>query len=550
MPDNSVQIRVAADLANINAAFQRLGQTLNTSFSAGAQGSQRLAASIPPLQFSVRQMTEETDKSLLSNRESARLLSEEMGIHLPRAVTGAIAEMMPAIGGLGGAFLGVFAIEKAYDWGKTALGVIKDLQSGTTEALDDIGKEAEATAKRVHDELGKMFTDFKSSAGAQLPMEEVELRAHQLTKYYQAFIDLQKAQNEMKRPTEETLKVIGQAVGEGLTNIEDVGKKLSEVSALQLEQHRHLAGVVQKESHDSCEHIIKDNEAAARAARELSRSERQFREGEYKMVMRDIHAMQEAGKATEQLRKSEEAEAETKERMARADLVFMVNLERIGIAERNQAQDFERLVPRVMDLANATKHLSAMQSEYQFVKQDAIRVEESFTQAIKAEVVAVQEDMLGSIANLTEGLAGLIGGQKAAAYFKAGYEIAEGIACLASGTWPPNPAAIIASGLHFEAAAEYAMLGGGGGGRRGGGGGGGTQSSYGRGGGGGGASTPSGGAGGAATPGSGTTIHMHIAGVISSDNLTQVMAQMSSLTRSGQATLDASNALYNGQKLG
>jgi hypothetical protein len=43
---------------------------------------------------------DETDKGLLSNRESVRLLSEEFGLHLPRAVTGAIGQMLPEIASL------------------------------------------------------------------------------------------------------------------------------------------------------------------------------------------------------------------------------------------------------------------------------------------------------------------------------------------------------------------------------------------------------------------------------------------------------------------
>jgi hypothetical protein len=101
-----------------------------------------------------------------------------MGIRLPRAVVGAVSEMLPSIGQLGGSLLGVFAIEKAVEWGSKAIEIIRDLQSGTTEAVDDIGKAAEAAAKHAHDEIGKMFADFKTIAGAQLPMEEVELRDH------------------------------------------------------------------------------------------------------------------------------------------------------------------------------------------------------------------------------------------------------------------------------------------------------------------------------------------------------------------------------------
>jgi hypothetical protein len=57
--------------------------------------------------------------------------------------------------------------------------------------------------------------------------------------------------------------------------------------------------------------------------------------------------------------------------------------------------------------------------------------------------------------------------------------------------------------------------------------------------------------GGRAAPGGGTTNnHFYIEGAISADTLTQVCAQISSGTKSGQFTLTSSNSLYNGEKLG
>ena len=49
--------------------------------------------------------------------------------------------------------------------------------------------------------------------------------------------------------------------------------------------------------------------------------------------------------------------------------------------------------------------------------------------------------------------------------------------------------------------------------------------------------------------GGGTTIHVHVAGLMSSDTLPQIMAQMSNLAKGGQAYLTASNALTNAEKL-
>ena len=64
---------------------------------------------------------------------------------------------------------------------------------------------------------------------------------------------------------------------------------------------------------------------------------------------------------------------------------------------------------------------------------------------------------------VSSSLAGLLAGRKAHAAVEAVWETARGVALLAEGTWPPNPAAIMAAGLHFEAAAQYALLAGAGG---------------------------------------------------------------------------------------
>jgi hypothetical protein len=74
---------------------------------------------------------------------------------------------------------------------------------------------------------------------------------------------------------------------------------------------------------------------------------------------------------------------------------------------------------------------------------------------------------MGNVQAFTTGLAGLVAGRTAQAGVEAIWETARGIAMLAEGAWPPNPAALIAAGLHFEAAAQYAMMAGSGGGHRG-----------------------------------------------------------------------------------
>jgi len=73
--------------------------------------------------------------------------------------------------------------------------------------------------------------------------------------------------------------------------------------------------------------------------------------------------------------------------------------------------------------------------------------------AVQRSTLALRSQAAAGAELVGKGLAGLVAGRKAQAGVEAGWETARGIALLAEGTWPPNPAAIMAAGLHFEAAA-------------------------------------------------------------------------------------------------
>jgi hypothetical protein len=114
---------------NPSQATQVLG-----SFEKDAQGSFKRV---------VDQGSEPLNKNLLTNRESVRLLSEEMGVHLPRAVSSAIGEILPRIGDLSNVLMGAFAVESVIKFGEM---VAKDTEKiyGMKEAekaLSEIGKE-------------------------------------------------------------------------------------------------------------------------------------------------------------------------------------------------------------------------------------------------------------------------------------------------------------------------------------------------------------------------------------------------------------------------
>lgn len=141
-------------------------------------------------------------------------------------------------------------------------------------------------------------------------------------------------------------------------------------------------------------------------------------------------------------------------------------------ALRIHDQEVTAFTPKVRALAVDLSHLHA---QSQLVVLPVRQMQEAFRQlapeistattqteqhanAVQRSALAIQAHTTAGIELLAKGMVGLIAGRKAQAAVEAIWETARGIALLAEGTWPPNPAAIIAAGLHFEAAAQYALL--------------------------------------------------------------------------------------------
>jgi hypothetical protein len=152
-----------------------------------------------------------------------------------------------------------------------------------------------------------------------------------------------------------------------------------------------------------------------------------------------------------------------KVRALSADLSRLNLQGRMAVAPMREMQEsFRTLTPEIAATTNQT---------------------EQHTNAVQRAALALRSQSAAGIDMVGKGLAGIVAGRKAQAGVEAVWETARGIASLAEGTWPPNPAAIAAAGLHFEAAAQYALLAGTGSHRRsaGSGGGGGYGSGAGRG---------------------------------------------------------------------
>ena len=475
--------------------------------------------------------TKPFDDALLSNRESVRLLSEELGVRLPCAVSGAIAEMVPAIGGLGGILLAVFAVEKAVEWGKVLNQKIEEARATAKEAVADLDGAAAAALKHAQGEAKKLFAEFKDTATGRESLREIEDRLQTLSRYRAAFEQFSEFQaNAM----DERWRIIGEAAKEGITTLDQAWQKEKEYLALQ-KQAREQMDKLWSEADKKQEKL----EATWGRWPESLQDHFKAVQKAFDQGMNSMH--QNALKVEKDL----DAVAASSNRAAKAEIDFALRLEEYGIVEQRQAP---QIITSTEQQAEHTKHLSNARKELIWVTQELHKVEEAFKNALRGDFEALhQAEEWG--AGIGERFAGLIAGTKAAAEVRGAFDAAQAIEYWATfiASWGTDTAAGAAAVQYSLAAAEMFKVAGGAGSSAhiggGGGGGGGTQSSYGR-----------GGPGGAGGSGQGTLHITYIqnAPMFTPQTALQTIAMLapvfSSAVKSGQITLTATNAITNGPK--
>ena len=442
------------------------GTTLGLVFQIDAdesKASEALARIPPAAEKTFKQAagsTQEFNKSLLTSHQSVHLLAEEMGIRLPRAVVGAASEMLPGISAIGPALLGAFAIAEIPKF-------IKEVKEATSE-LAGYTAEVRKAEKADIESSNAALIHFTTIAQGNILIAETNRELANLAAKQGSWAEKGKAASDAVFSMRGALiALLGPITGvinayraykgaqEESAETENRAAQLRERVNAQLEQMTKLQEQRAKESERAAKEAERaqekaEKEAAARAARLAA--------AEAHAAMQRIHAMQEAAKEVQRLEKAEEDELATKQRIAKADLDLTLRLEEYGIVEQRQIEGFQKLIPQVTVATNATVHLSAARKELIWITQSARDAQAQWVVGLQAEIQAVQGDLMGNVQAFTTGLAGLIAGRKAQAGVEAIWETARGIALLAEGTWPPNPAALIAAGMHFEAAAQYALL--------------------------------------------------------------------------------------------
>jgi hypothetical protein len=623
MPDNGVQIKVGADLANVKAQLEGMGITIQSAADTGALGFHTLHGQVTELTQAVALLrnalrqahdpaqVKELTKALedesakltaargelrgmrmgaMEANEGFRMMSETLGVHIPAGLS-TITARLPEVAGLMEkafpvamvSFFVVEAVKGIYHLAEEGADAVRQMFVVADEDVKTLDAAASAAFKHIADEAQSMLTRFKTSSAGMFNIREIDARAEQLERYQKAYAAWEATGNQSMRDFvslgAETMQVIAAAKKEGLNSLAEVDQKINEVGALQSEAHKRLAEVTKKESHEACETAKHDYDEAARAAKHAATEQAEDNRFLAESLEKFAHEDADRDKlgwenltkldalrfkiATEQANeraaeeKADQQKIKDQEAINRESLQYLSILDDISGVQQRQTQVFRNAgIDQINSEARATEHLSLARKMQVGITQDLHQVEDAFTQALHGEMGAL-EDLTQQAGDIAGEFAQMIGGTKLAAEVKGAFDAAMAIEKMAEfiASGGTDAKALLASVQYGLASAEMFKVAGGGGGARaggGGGGGGGTQSSYGRSGGSGGGSGSGSGGSGAATPGGGggTTIHMHIEGLISPDNLGQVMAQMSSLAKGGQAYLTASNALYNGEKLG
>jgi hypothetical protein len=397
-------------LFEINADPSKASQAIANFEKATGKAFQQASNDGPP----------KLDKALLNTHNSVHLLTEELGIHLPRAVVGGIAEMLPQINILGGALLGVFAVEELYKFSRG----LHDIY----DEFDEVKQGEEDMARYVRENTELMERQARASTTVANNL------LHQAQAAAAAAAGEENEIENWKGLVEMYMGPVGAAMAKVMGLLSDQEAAHKKVTAAQ-----QMADTVAKIFADDQE---KDSRKGVEAAKRLEEANKRL----LHVRQEDVRQMQAWAKTV----MPEYNAAIEKEKQE------LMGLDSISLKFALDLDEVSGHVSQVSDKAKI----------YNFHTVEMNNGTVKTTSALQNMAKAMQSETAAGVSQLTTGLAGLIGGRKAQAAVEGAWEIANGIACLAEGTWPPNPAAIIASGLHFESAANFFKIAGQGGAHR------------------------------------------------------------------------------------
>ncbi len=426
-------------LFEINADPSKAADALQAFEKSTGQSFERTAAGTKPL-----------DTALLSNRESVRLLSEELGVHMPRAVSGALAEIMPGISAIGPALLGAFALAE-----------IPKFIDGIKEATDEIsgfGKEAKKAFEGAVAASDEAIVKFKTIKEGIKLENEVNRNIAALTVQRDVLDSTGGSAVNWARAVMAFLS--GQAVQAGAFAAMAQQEKLDIGQLAKLEDQRFQQLNTRTKLEDDAHK--KRTEAAKQEAKEEAEYIRQALEGFNKeddllreQAMWRIKAGQEAAKVMAADSAAIEKQAQDQQYLNQLDLQFLNILDQITGVEQRQAQIARTAAPAIGDVTAQTKHLSIARKELIGVTQDLHQLEDLFTDALHGEMDGLI-DATQQMGEIGDEIGELIGNTKIAAEIKGGFDAALSIEYLAKfiASYGTDASAGLASLKYGLAAAE------------------------------------------------------------------------------------------------
>jgi hypothetical protein len=351
-----------------------------------------------------------TDDALLSNRESVRLLSEEMGVHLPRAVSGALAEMLPGINAIGPALLGAFALAE-----------IPKFIQGVEDAASALGgytKAVQSAEKADIEASNSALVHFKTIANGVKFIADTNRALLELAARQGSWkTDIEGAGKAMDDSKGILLSLLG-PVGEGINlwrgykgAVKEAGDAETEAANLRerlIQQLNQLTSLEQKRT------------SAISASTEVTERNR-LTEGEWRKEM--IKGGQEAGKVAAAIAKYNLEMAASAVKAAQDELKFTLQLEQFGIVSERDLSSLKQYAPVMNAATTATKHLSAARKELIGISQEATQVEDALKEATQGQtdaIIAGTNALSGIVDNITQ----LMGNTKASAEIRGAYDAA------------------------------------------------------------------------------------------------------------------------------
>jgi hypothetical protein len=369
---------------------------------------------------------------------------------MPRAVTGALAEMIPGISAIGPALLGAFAVAEIPKF-------IDEIREAT-DSISGFGREAKKAFEDAVAESDNAITHFKSIKEGIKLQDEINRNIAALTVQRDVLDETGGAAVNWAKAVMAFLS--GQTVQAAAYSVMAQQEKLDTEQLGKLEAQR----IEQLNTRTQLERTAhrERTEAAKQEAREESEYIRQALEGFNKeddllreQAMWLIKTGQEVAKVMAADIAATEKRAQDQRYLNQVDIQFLNILDEITGVEQRQMQVARSAAPAIAEATTQTKHLSDARKELIGITQSLRQVESMFTDALHGETDALSSatEQMGEIG---DEIGALVGNTKVAAEIKGGFDTALAVEYMAKfvGSYGTDGAALAASVKYGLAAAE------------------------------------------------------------------------------------------------